>query len=220
VQNTKKSYRSGNLSEFSENVLNKMDESFLFVTTDNEELLKFVFRKHRLEVLYVRKTETPSILVVFFKTHEAARRAFITQRDIGFRMVPHICSKKSWFRNPSPRFHVVFETTRRLTVKSGKSLLKSNIGYFLMIDARRERGCTIWADQLKGHRLRVVGYIGLFTWANGRTEERHVPPSMDERKVMGWVSTICSKSKEKFVVRLSGNKIQDYLYDSEKHALE
>jgi len=212
--------QKSNLSEISENSLNKTNGSFLFVTIDNEELLKFVFRNHQLEVLYVRKTEIQGILVVLFKTHEAARRAFITQRDIGIRMVPHICSKKSWFQNPSPRFHVVFETRRRLTVKSGKSLLKSNIGFFLMIDASRERGCRIWADQLKGHRLRVVGYVGMFMWSDGRIEERHIPPPMHERKVIGWISTICSKSKEIFAVRLSGNKIQDYLYDSKKHALE
>jgi len=220
AQNAKKYYRSGDLSGVAEGIFNESDGSFLFVTADNSEMLKFILQNHRLEVQDIGKTETVGVWVVFFKKHNDARRAFIMQRDIGLRMVPHICSKKSWFKNPSPKFHVVFETRRRVTVKSGKSLLKSNIGYFLMIDARRERGCTIWADQLKGHRLRVVGYVGKFMSTDGRIEERHAPPTMDERKVIGWISTFCSKSKVKFAVRISGNQIQNYLYDSNIHALE
>jgi len=216
-QNLKKYHR---LSGVADGVFNEKDGSFLFVTAENAEMLKFILQNHRLEVQDIGKTETNNVWVVLFKTHEDARRAFIMQKDIGLRMVPHICSKKSWFKNPSPKFHVMYETRRRVTVKSGKSLLKSNIGYFLMIDARRERGCTIWADQLKGHRLRVVGYVGKFMSTDGRIEERHAPPTMDERKVIGWISTFCSKSKVHFAVRLSGNQIQNYLYDSNKHALE
>jgi len=220
VQNAKKYHRLDDLSGVAEGIFYDTDGSFLFVTADNPEMLKFILRNHRLEVQDIGKTETVGVWVVLFKTHEDARRAFIMQRDIGLRMVPHICSKKSWFKNPSPKFHVMFETRRRVTVKSGKSLLKSNIGYFLMIDARRERGCTIWADQLKGHRLRVVGYVGKFMSTDGQIEERHAPPMMDERKVIGWISTFCSKSKVKFAVRVSGNQIQNYLYDSNIHALE
>jgi len=194
--------------------------SFLFVIADDAEKVIFILRNHGLDVQDIRKSEAPGILVVLFKTHKVARRAFITQREIGFRMVPHIYSKKNWFKNPSPKFHVLFKTRTRVTVKSGKSLLKTSIGHLLMVDARRARGCIIWADQLKGRRLRVVGYVGRFMKANGRIEERYAPPTFDERKVIGWISTICSKSKVRFVERLSGNEIEDYLYDSNRHALE
>jgi len=186
-----------------------MDGSFLFVTTNNVGELELILRERGLEVQDIGKTRTPGILVVLFKTHESAKRAFTTQQEIGMRMVPPRFTKKNWLKNPSPKFHVIFETTRRLTVKYGKSSCNIKVGDFLMTDARMGKGCLILADQMKGRRLRVVGYIGKFRRADGIILEQK---SLSERKIMGWISTQCHKTKEKFVFRRSMNEIEDYVY--------
>jgi len=186
------------------------DGSFLFVTTNNVEELRVIFRERGLEVQDIGKTRTPGVLVVLFKTHEIAKRAFTTQQEIGMRMVPPTFTKRYWFKNPSPKFHVMFETTRRLTIKSGKSSSNVKVGDFLMMDAKMGRGCIVLADQMKGHRMRVVGYIGKFMNIDGLiTEQKYI----SQRKMVGWISTQCHKTKEKFVMRKSMNEIKDYVYD-------
>lgn len=196
------------------------DGSFLYVTTDDAEKLILTLLERGLHVQNIGKTRTPGVLAVLFNTHEIAKRAFTTQQDIGIRMVPHKPTKRNWYKNPTPKFHVMFETTRRLTVKKGKSISKVKVGDFLMLDARINKGCILWADQLKGHRLRVVGFVGKFMSTDGRIIENNKAPSMTERKVIGWISTQCNKTKKKFVLRKSKNHIEDYLHDNGKRALE
>jgi len=193
------------------------DGSFLFITTHNVAQLKVILRERSLQVQDIGKTRTPGVLVVLFKTHESAKRAFITQQEIGIRMEPPSCTKKNWFKNPSPKFHVIFETTRRLTVKAGKSSSNKKLGDFLMTDARNRRGCLVLADQLKGHRLRIVGYIGKFKRKDGFIIEQK---SIFERTLVGWISTQCHKTNENFVIRKSMNKIEDYLYNDAIQAVE
>jgi len=196
------------------------DGSYLFVRTDNPKRLVSILNERGCYVKDIGKSKTPGVLLVLFQTHKMAKRAFTTQRDIGLQMVPHSCTIKNWWRNPAPNFHVMFENKRRLTVKNGRSIDKMKVGDFLMIDARRERGCTIWADQMKGKRLRIVGFVGRFRNMNGCIIERHAPPSDEEKTVIGWISTVCNKTKIKLVVRLTGNKIEDYVFNRSKSYLE
>jgi len=186
------------------------DGSFLFVKTNNVLKLIEIFRKRGLEIQDIGKTRKPGVLVVLFTTHEFAKRAFTLQKEIGLRMEPPCYTKRYWFKNPSPNFHVVFETTRRLTVKSGKSSSNVKIGDFLMMDARKGVGCIVWGDQMKGHRMRVVNYVGKLMHTDGQIVEKK---SLSEPKIVGWISTQCHKTKEKLVLRKSMNKIEDYIYD-------
>jgi len=71
-----------------------MDGSFLFVTTNNVGELKLILRWRGLEVQDIGKTRTPGVLVVLFKRHESAKRAFTAQQEIGIRMVPPSNTKK------------------------------------------------------------------------------------------------------------------------------
>jgi len=70
------------------------DGSFLFVTTNTADKLLFLLRERGIEVQDIGKTRTPGVLVVLFKTHEFAKRAFTTQREIGIRMVPPKYTRK------------------------------------------------------------------------------------------------------------------------------
>jgi len=187
-----------------------MDGSFLFVTTNNVEKLQIILRERGLDVQDIGKTRTPGVLVVLFKTHEIAKRAFTTQREIGIRMLPPKFTKRYWFKNPSPKFTVVFETTRRLTVKAGKSSSNVKLGDFLMTDAKKGRGCLVLADQMKGHRMRVVGFIGKFMTTDGRIIEQK---SMSKQIIEGWISTQSHQTLQKFVLRKSMNKVEDYVYE-------
>jgi len=180
------------------------DVSFLFAVADNVKELKVVLSQRVVGIQEIWKTGIPGVLGVLFRTHELAKQAFTRQKVIGVQLVPHSTSRRHWYKNPSPKLHVVYETTRRLTVKSGKSFSHRRVGDFLMTDARMNKGCLIWADQMKGCRLRVVGFLGKFITKNGRVIVRNVPPSLSERKVIGWVST-CSITKTQYVLRLTGN---------------
>jgi len=190
-----------------------MDGSFLYVMISNVVNLKLILSERGIEARDICKTKTPGVLVVLFKTHEDAKRAFTTQREFGVRMLPPSYSRRYWFKNPSPKFQVIFETTRRLTVKSGKSSCNVKVGDFLMTDARMGKGCLILADQMKGRRLRVAAFIGKFRRADGIIIEQN---SFSEGKVIGWISTQCHKTKEKFVLRRSMNAIEHYLYTGKK----
>jgi len=197
-----------------------MDGLFLYVTTDDLEKLDRTLRERSLAVQDIGKTRMSGVLAVLFSSHEIAKRAFTTQQEFGIRMEPPKKSKRNWYKNPNPKFHVKFETTRRLTVKTGKSISKGKVGDFLMSDARMDKGCIIWADQLKGHRLRVVGFVGRFMDIGGHIIERHDPPLLEDRQVIGWISTQCNKTKKKFVIRKSGNHIEDYTHTNGIEALE
>jgi len=193
------------------------DGSFLFITTNNLAHLIIALRERGLSIQDIGETRIPRVVVVLFKTHKSAKRAFIAQKEIGMRMEPPSYTKMNWFKNPGPKFHVVFETSRRLTVKSGKSSSSMKLGDFLMTDARNGRGCLVLADQMKGHRMRVVGYIGKFKRKDGIIIEQK---SVFERKQVGWISTKCCKTSKNFVVRKSMNKIEDYLYNDVMQAVE
>jgi len=193
------------------------DGSFLFVTTNNVKEMKAIFNEHGLEFQDIGKTRTRGVLVVLFKSHRIAKRAFTTQKKVGIRMEPPRLTRKYWFKNPGPKFHVVFVTTRRLTVKCGKSFSSVSVGDFLMMNSRQEIGCRILADQMKSNRLRVVDFIGKFMHTDGRVVERK---SFSEPKIVGWISTQCHNSKEKFVVRISMNEIEDYLHCDGVQAVE
>jgi len=197
-----------------------MDGLFLYVTTDDVEKLDRTLRERSLAVQDIGKTRMSGVLAVVFSSHEIAKRAFTTQQEFGIRMEPPKNTKRNWYKNPNPKFHIKFETTRRLTVKTGKSISKGKVGDFLMSDARMDKGCIIWADQLKGHRLRVVGFVGRFMNNEGHIIERHDPPFMEDREVVGWISTQCNKTKKKFVIRKSGNHIEDYTHTNGIEALE
>jgi len=196
------------------------DGSFLFAMCDDADNLRIVLNWRGLEVENIWKTRTPGILGVLFKTHQLAKQVFTKQKEIGVRFVPHDTTREYWHKGPSPKFHVIFETTRRLTVKSGKSFSNKTVGDLLMKNSRMDRGCIIWADQMKGCRLRVVGFVGKFVRKDGRVIVRDEPPSASEREVIGWVSTQCKITKEKFVLRLTGKQIKDYLCNAQLEAFE
>jgi len=196
------------------------DGSFLFAMADNAGELKIILRQRGLEIQDVWETRMPGVVAVLFSTHELAKQAFTRQKEIGIRLVPQSTTRRYWYKNPSPKFHVIYETNRRLTVKSGKSFSNRILGDFLMKNSRMDRGCIIWADQMKGYRLRVVGFVGKFVSRDGRVIIRDKPPSPSEREIIGWISTQCNITKMKFVSRLSGNQIEDYLYNKPLEILE
>jgi len=187
------------------------DGFFLFAMFDEAEELRMLLSWRGLEVQNIWKTRIPGILSVLFRTRELAKQVFTQQKEIGVRFVPHDTTSKYWHKGPSPKFHVIYETTRRLTVKSGKSFANKTVGDFLMKNSRMDRGCMIWADQMKGYRLRVVGFVGKFVSKDGRVIVRDEPPSASEREAIGWVSTQCNITKTKFVIRLNGKQIKNYL---------
>merc|ERR1719233_1716271 len=196
------------------------DGSFLFVTFNEqvdspEKELKRRLRVREFTVLDVRPTKETGIFFVLFDKHSTAKRAFTSQRDIKLRMVPPKNSKKNWFKNPAPNFHVQFETKRRLTVKKGKSTTKTNVGELLMKDAKHNQGCKIWADQLKGQRLRIVGYVGRLMLPDGRIVEKKDPPSKMDKSVVGWISTRCNLTRTNFVERKSGITLREYYFNKE-----
>jgi len=186
------------------------DGSFLYVRTNDVDKLKVVFCERGLVIQDIWKTSTPGVLGVLFKTHELAKRAFTSQKEMGIRMEPPNFTKRYWLKNPSPKFHVIFETTRRLTVKRGKSYSNARVGDFLMSNSRNRRGCFVLADQMKGHRLRVIGYVGKLLMADGIILERNC---MAEQGIVGWISTRCCKTKEKYITRITKNSLVDYVYD-------
>jgi len=193
------------------------DGSFLYITTKNVDQMRNAFRDRGLDIQDIGKTSTPGVLVVLFKTHEVAKRAFTSQKEIGIQMVPPWFTRRNWLKNPSPKFHVIFETTRRLTVKTGKSNSNAKVGDLLMTNARTRRGCLVLADQMKGQRLRVIGYVGKLLLADGTIIERNC---MAEQGMVGWISTRCYKTKEKFVLRINKNRFVDYVYYAATQAAE
>jgi hypothetical protein len=196
------------------------DGCYLFAMADNAEELRSTLRQRGLMIEDARETGIPGHLVVVFSTHEMAKQAFVRQKEIGVLLIPQSTTRRYWYKNPTPEFHVVYETNRRVTVKSGKSLSNTIVGDFLMKNSRSCRGCIIWADQMKGYRLRVVGFVGKFVRKDGRVIIRNESPSAAKRQVIGWISTLCIVTKTKFVSRLSGNQIEDYLYSRPIEALE
>lgn len=188
--------------------------SNLFITwTGQKKHLLAKLRSQNLEVRHCFITRNAKIFNVIFEDHTQARKAFMLQREVRIRMVPPKNSTRNWFRSPSPNFLVKYETKFRLTLRSGKAPTHDIVGDFLMSNHKEKKGCFIWANQLKGHRIRVVGCDGNFKLPNEEVVYRQIHPRMGLKNVtMGWVSYRNKHSKEDFVIRRSGNTLSEYIY--------
>jgi len=186
--------------------------SNLFVTWHGShmELVK-KFGHLQLDVEIIYRTVDPRVYNVVFKTHAKARRAFCLQKEIRLRMVPPKQSPRNWIRNPSPTYVVKFETKLRTIARRGKSLCQEIVGTFLMSNFSERKGCIIWADQLKGNRIRIVGCEGRFMYPDGTIKYVKKPPSKGAKPI-GWVSYRSRETKGALVLRRSGNTISEYLY--------
>jgi len=186
--------------------------SNLFATWHGSRLeLVAKFNHLQMDAKIIERTLDPNVYNVVFETHTNARRAFYIQKEIRVRMVPPKQSHRNWLRNPSPSYVVKFETKYRMQIRRGKSTSHEIVGTFLMSNFSERKGCNIWADQLKGNRIRVVGCDGRFMFPDGTIEYLKKFPSNDAKPI-GWVSYRSRKTKEDFVLRRSGNKMSDYLY--------
>jgi len=201
-----------------QNHINETEGSYLYVTFNEQvsnpekELERILLKEHKFCIEEIRRCGDSNVFSVLFDKHASAKRAFSFQRKIRLRMQPPKYSKRNWFRNPAPNFHVKFETRRRLTVKKGKSTSAKNVGELLMTDAKNGKGCEIWTDQLKGNRLRIVGFVGRLLLTNGEIIENNEPPSGVKKEIVGWISIRSKVTKAEFVDRKSGNSIEEYLY--------
>jgi len=178
--------------------------------------LRHVLELKSLEVHRIESTTIKDLWNVVFDSHSSARKAFTTQREIKIRMVPPRKSKKNWLRNPSPKFLVQYEIKCRLDVRQGKALGKDIVGVLLMSRSSCEEreGCHIWADQLKGHRIRIVGCVGKFMFPSERIiDMKEIPKKSVGNNPIGWVSYRNRHTREDYVTRISGNLLQDYIYN-------
>jgi len=192
---------------------NQNGGSNLFINWNGAEpgLLRKL-QRYKLEIRSVSRCST-GLFNVVFDNHVSARKAFLMQREIRLRMVPPKGSHRNWLRNPSPKFLVKFETKCRLVVKTGKAECHDTVGDLLMSSCQQQKGCIIWADQLKGHRIRVVSCEGNFMFPGGRVVQmKRVPTKSDLQSPLGWVLYRCKNTKESFVTRRSSNRLSDYIY--------
>jgi len=191
-----------NYAEYQEN-----RSSNLFVTWPGTkaELVEKI-QSYNLQVRDIFTTVDDKMYNVIFVSHPIARKAFTMQQQIGLRIVPPKDSHRIWLRNPSPNFMVKFETKCRLVVKKGKAERHDVVGELLA-------GCMICADQLKGHRIRVVCCEGSFKFPGGKiVEMKGLPSNSKEKTSLGWISYRCKYTKESLVIRKSWNKLGDYVY--------
>merc|ERR1719285_237647 len=188
--------------------------SNLFITwngTDSALLSKL--QHYKLEVTTASKCSNDGIFNVVFENHLYARKAFLMQRDVKLKMVPPKGSNRNWLRNPSPKYLVAFETRCRLVVKKGKAACHEIVGDLLMSNCQKQKGCIIMADQLKGHRIRIVSCEGNFMFPGGRIVQMNgVAADPDRQNSLGWISYRCKYTKESFVTRRSGIRLSDYIY--------
>jgi len=178
--------------------------------------LREVLQRECLEIHSIQSTSIMDLWNVVFDSHSSARKAFTTQREIKIRMVPPRRSKKNWLRNPSPKFLVQYEIKCRLDVRQGKALGKDLVGVLLMSRSSNGEceGCRIWADQLKGHRIRIVGCVGKFMFPSKRViDMKEIPENLSGNDPIGWVSYRNRRTREDYVTRISGNLLQDYIYN-------
>jgi len=161
---------------------------------------------YKLGVRDVCSTSDENVCNVIFESHPIARKAFTMQHQIRLRIVPPKNSHRIWLRNPSPKFLVKFETKCKLVVRKGKAECHDIVGELL-------KGCLILADQLKGHRIRVVCCEGSFMFPGGKiVEMKGVPNKSEEKASLGWISYRCKYTKESLVIRRSWNLLSDYIY--------
>jgi len=169
-----------------------------------------------IEVHTIQKTAIKDLWNVVFDSHSGARRAFTSQREIKIRMVPPRGSKKKWFRNPGPKFLVQYETKCRLDIRGGKAVVHNLVGTLLMSTSSSQgyTGCHIWADQIKGNRIRIVGCVGKFMLPCKKViNMKEIPPMPVGNTPFGWVSYKSRTTREEFVTRISGNLLEDYIYN-------
>jgi len=202
---------SGNCN-YSEYIENGVSNLFISWSGTASELLAKLCH-HDLLVRKVCRTNDVGIFNVIFGAHNNARKAFFMQREIKLRMVPPKNSSRNWLRNPSPKFLVKFETRCRLVVKKGKAECQEIVGDLLMTHYHKQKGCIIWADQLKGHRIRVVSCEGNFKLVSGRIiEMKGVRTYSDAKAPLGWIYYRNKLTKKMLVTRRSGNKLEEYIY--------
>jgi len=104
---------------------------------------------------------------------------------------------------------VRYEAKRRLVVKNGKAECHEIVGELLP-------GCLIWADQLKGRRIRVISCDGRFMFPGGKiVEMKGIPHLSDEKSSLGWITYRCKHTKELLLIRRSWNRLSDYIYIDE-----
>lgn len=185
------------------------DRSNLFITWSGPkvELIKKL-QNYRYEVLDVLSTSDDRICNVIFGSHPVARKVFTLQQQLRLQMVPPKNSKRNWLRNPSPNFLVNYETQCQLLVKSGKSQSNYIVGELLP-------GCLISADQVKGHRMRVVGCEGSFMFPGGKIAVvSDIPTKSHEKRVpLGWITYRSKITKKPFITRRSSNRLEDYIFN-------
>jgi len=174
---------------------------------------------HNFKVNHVRRTIDDQVRHVVFDNHASARKAFTMQCVMCIRMVPPKKNTFKWLRNPSPRFLVMFETKRPLIMRKGKAQSHDIVGELLMSNGKEQKGCLIWADQLKRHRIRVLMCEGNFKLPGGRIvqlkrqSKSEIVSNIPGRETsLGWISYRSSSTKEMFVIRRSGNLLSDYIY--------
>jgi len=184
--------------------------------TGRADQLRDILELKSLEVHSIESTAIKDLWNVVFDSHSSAKKAFTTQREIKIRMVPPRKSKKNWIRNPSPKFLVQYEIKCRLDVREGKALAKDLVGVLLMSRSSGDerKGCHIWADQLKGHRIRIVGCVGKFMFPSKRViDMKEIPGKSVGNEPIGWVSYRNRHTREDYVTRISGTRLQDYIYN-------
>jgi len=195
--------------------------SSLFVRWSGSKLVLLGrLRDYKFEVRQVNGTSDDTVCNVVFQNHASARKAFTMQRAIRLHMVPAKKSRFIWLRNPSPTFLVKYETKRSLVIRKGKAETQKIVGELLMSNGKGQKGCLIWADQLKGYRIRVVSVNGWLKYRDGRIVKMKglssafegIFKKADGMSSLGWISYRSKCAKEMFVIRLSGNILNEYIY--------
>lgn len=195
--------------------------SALFVTWFNStSMLVGKLRYYKFEVRHIKRTSDHWVLNVVFESHAKARKAFTMQRAIRLHMVPPKTSHFKWFKNPSPRFLVKFELNRPLIIRKGKAESHDIVGELLTFNCNEQPRCFVWADQIKGHRIRVVSCHGNLKYQDGRVVKmtgisskfEGVLEKGDKMPALGWIPYRSKYTKEMFVLRRSGNLLSDYIY--------
>jgi len=193
----------------------------LFVTWfSSRALLVGKLRYFKLEVKHIHGTSDNKVFNVVFESHSCARKAFTMQRTIQVRMVPPKRSNFKWLRNPSPKFLVKFETKRPMTITNGKAETHDIVGVLQLPKSKWQKRSFVWADQLKGNRIRIVGYEGSLKYKDGTVVEMTGISNKFEGHTdkegrwqsIGWVSYRSKYTNEMFVKRRSGNLLSDYIY--------
>jgi len=201
-------------------IVNKENKgSSLFATwsRSSSELVN-KFNLHNFKVNHVNRTSDDQVHHIVFENHASARKAFTMQCEMHLRLVPPKKSPFKWLRNPSPSFLVMYETIRPLIVRKGKAQSHDIVGELLISKGIKQKGCLVWADQLKRDRIRVLMCRGNLRLPGGRIVHMK---GLSNSKVLdisvqgtslGWISYRSRFSKEMFVIRRSGNLLSDYIY--------